>query len=359
MTPSPGRPRLIQDERATDLLRSGAEWLWEVDASLSFTFLPVEAGANWGFEAASLLGEPLTRLFKLSSDPEGELPLIDALALGRGFADQTAQLRTSGRTVRLAAAPRLDGTGRFCGFLGAVFAVDEVSEVGDADTSTEAFSRRLDRALRLPLTRIIANADSIRTADEVVNATYEGYAADIASAGRHLLGLVDDLVDLQAIERPDFTPAAESIDLADVARRAAGLLQLRAAERRIRIERPQPGETQLATGEFRRGLQVLVNLIGNAIHHSPEDGMIWIRLGREGGHAAVVIADQGRGIAGEDHERIFTKFARVEPSEATGSGLGLYIARQLARAMGGDVTVDSALGQGARFVFTLPARDDD
>ena len=84
--------------------------------------------------------------------------------------------------------------------------------------------------------------------------------------------------------------------------------------------------------------------------------MIWIRAEREGGIAAVIVADQGRGIALDDQARIFEKFERIDPREVGGSGLGLYIARRLARAMGGDVTVDSAPGQGARFVFTLPYR---
>jgi signal transduction histidine kinase len=70
----------------------------------------------------------------------------------------------------------------------------------------------------------------------------------------------------------------------------------------------------------------------------------------------LIIADQGKGISAEDQARIFDKFERVDPSEAGGTGLGLYIARRLARAMGGDVAVDSAPGQGARFTFTLPLR---
>jgi signal transduction histidine kinase len=187
---------------------------------------------------------------------------------------------------------------------------------------------------------------------------YADYAADIATAGRHLAGLVDDLVDLQFIERPDFAVAAEAIDLADVARRAAGLLAVRATEARVRIDKPSADETLAATGEFRRALQVLVNLIGNAVRYSPPDGMVWIRIEREGDICAVIVADQGKGIAIEDQKRIFDKFERVDPREPGGSGLGLYIARRLARAMGGDVTVDSAPGQGARFVFTLPCRGE-
>ncbi len=82
--------------------------------------------------------------------------------------------------------------------------------------------------------------------------------------------------------------------------------------------------------------------------------MVWIRAERDGDRAVLVVADQGKGIAIADQARIFEKFERVDPSEPGGSGLGLYIARRLARAMGGDITVDSAPGQGARFTFTLP-----
>jgi signal transduction histidine kinase len=171
-----------------------------------------------------------------------------------------------------------------------------------------------------------------------------------------LLALVDDLVDLQAIERPDFRPETEEIDLADVARRAAGLLAVRAGERQVRIDGPASGESLPASGDFRRALQVVVNLLTNAIRYSPEGGQVWIRTDREGDLAALIIADQGKGISAGDQERIFEKFERIDPAEPGGTGLGLYIARRLARAMDGDLAVDSAPGQGARFTFTLKLR---
>jgi signal transduction histidine kinase len=126
----------------------------------------------------------------------------------------------------------------------------------------------------------------------------------------------------------------------------------------VRIDRPGDDDTVPAIGEFKRALQVLMNLLTNAIRYSPEGGMVWIRVEQEGGVATVVIADQGKGIATEDQARIFDKFERVDPAEPGGTGLGLYIARRLAREMGGDITVDSAPGQGARFTFSLPAAAD-
>jgi signal transduction histidine kinase len=99
-----------------------------------------------------------------------------------------------------------------------------------------------------------------------------------------------------------------------------------------------------------------MNLITNAIRYSPEGGMVWIRAVQEGDRACVVVDDQGKGISEADQLRIFGKFERVDPSEPGGTGLGLYIARRLARAMGGDIAVKSAPGEGARFTLSLPYR---
>ena len=351
-------------KRDADLARTDADWRWETDAALRLTYLSPEAGAKFGIDATAMLGQPITRLFALSEDETGGFPIMNALALHAGFDDQRASLRGTERELRLVATPRADASGRFAGFVGAAH-FDKVVEAPPAPSHTPPakplaanFGTRLDRALRGPLGKIVANADSINARhDGPLRNEYADYAADIANAGRHLLGLVDDLADMNAIERPGFTTMPDKIDLADVARRAAGLLAVRAGELGVRLDRPSAGETLPATGEFRRALQVLVNLIGNAVRYSPPDSMVWIRAERDGPFAVIIVADQGKGIAPENQERIFEKFERVDPTEPGGSGLGLYIARRLARAMGGDVIVDSAPGQGARFVFSLPMRE--
>ena len=182
--------------------------------------------------------------------------------------------------------------------------------------------------------------------------------ADIASAGRHLLALVDDLVDLQAIERPDFRPEAEPIDLADIARRAAGLLS-RARRRpqchdrragrgrgpaRDRRFHPRPPDHDEPDHQRRSATR-------------PKAARSGCGTEREGDLAAIIVADQGKGIAEEDQERIFDRFERVDPTEPGGTGLGLYIARRLARFMGGDIAVDSAPGPGrALHLHTAAAR---
>jgi signal transduction histidine kinase len=354
---APWTPPVDLARRDRDLLLQGADWWWETDATLRMT--AVAAGASrFGVTPENTLGKPLASLFALEMDAEGAMPMLGVLTVHQPFDGQAATVRATGQAVTLSAHPTLNAEGLFAGYVGAVRAeTRELPQPADdrASDPLDAFSARLDRALRTPLGRIIANADSIHAQTEgPIRHDYADYASDIASAGRHLLGLVDDLVDLQAVERSDFTPAAERIDLADIGRRAAGLLSVRAGERGVKIDAPQEIDSAPATGEFKRVLQILVNLIGNAVRYSPDGGMVWIRTHRDRGTAVIIVADQGKGIAPEDQARIFDKFERVDPSEPGGSGLGLYIARRLARAMGGDLTVDSALGQGARFMLSLP-----
>lgn len=221
---------------------------------------------------------------------------------------------------------------------------------------TALVGRDIAPVLRQPIARIVANAETIRTrlagplAEE-----YGRYAADIAAAGKHLLALVDDLADLEVVEADDFSTAPDRIDLGDVARRTAGILGVRAQEKGIAIEAPAEGERLPAIGEFRRVLQVLLNLVGNAIRYGPEGSTIRLQLQRAGDRGWIVVADEGPGLSDEQQVKVFEKFERLGRSGDGGSGLGLYISRRLARAMDGDLTVDSAPGEGARFTLDLPA----
>ncbi len=347
------------DARAdADFSRSSADWSWETDAALRVTSLSGGAANAVGGDVRAFVGAPLTRLFGFVEGPEGGLPVLTALAEHRRFDAQLAHLRGGeGGRYRLSAVPMTDGRGRFAGLKGSATGVGSVGSTPDVPKDDGAFAERLDEALRSPLGRIVANAEALgaRT-DGPLRSEYTTYATDIASAGRHLLSLVDDLVDLHAIERPDFSPERDALDLADIARLAAGLLAVRAVGNGVRIDRPAESERVPATGEFRRVLQILVNLIGNAVRYSPPGGMVRVRVESGGDKAVITVADEGKGIAPEDQDRIFGKFERVDPGEPGGTGLGLYIARKLARAMGGDITVDSAAGQGARFSLTLPTQ---
>ena len=348
------RPAQAVDEAA--LVGAGADWRWETDAALKLSFVSLDAAAAAGLDAFSLLGQPLTALFALEDGDDGALPILDALARRRAFNAQPARVRATGRKLLLSAVVRHDAAGVFAGLSGAAELV-RTARATEPEGLPASFTGGLDKALRTPLARIVANADSINAqTDGPIADGYVDYAADIASAGRHLLGLVDDLVDLQAVERPGFTLTPEPIDLIDVARRAAGLLSVRAANAGVTIERPPVEAVVPALGDFRRALQIVVNLVGNALRYSPAGATVRVSVAAANGWARLTVADKGKGVAPADQTRIFEKFERVDPSEAGTNGLGLYIARRLARAMGGELTVESAPGEGARFTLTLPAR---
>ncbi len=108
---------------------------------------------------------------------------------------------------------------------------------------------------------------------------------------------------------------------------------------------PRARETVPAIGEFRRVLQVLLNLLGNAIRYAPEGSQVWLRVEQDEGRARVVVADQGEGLSEAQQARAFDKFERLGRSGDGGTGLGLYISRRLARAMGGKLLVESAPGR--------------
>ncbi|NTZ41612.1 HAMP domain-containing histidine kinase [Altererythrobacter sp. SALINAS58] len=243
------------------------------------------------------------------------------------------------------------------------FLPDEQAEVNlrraRSENSTpslgKALGRELSPVLRRPVPRIIANAETIRSrlagplAEE-----YSNYAADIATAGQHLLSLIDDLADLEVVEDANFSVSPDQIDLAEVARQAAGILGVRAREKNIGITGPGDGEVRPAIGEFRRVLQILLNLLGNAIHYAPEGSSIKLLAGGSDDTASLEVADQGPGLTPDQQKVVFNKFERLGRSGDGGSGLGLYISRRLARAMRGELAVASEPGQGARFTLTLP-----
>lgn len=230
-----------------------------------------------------------------------------------------------------------------------------IVDTGNGNVASNHFGKNLAPVLRQPLGRIIANAETIGgELQGPIRENYALYARDIVNAARHLSELVEDLGDLEAVERADFQTARDRIELGDVARRVAGLLALKAADHRIKINTPSEYTNVTAIAEFRRALQILLNLVNNAIRYSPDGTAITVATETIEGCAVVTVSDQGAGISVDDREKVFEKFERLGRFGDGGSGLGLYISRRLARAMGGDLIVTESDGGGAKFALRLP-----
>lgn len=355
-TVAPGEILDEASERAIvrDIERSVAECAMRLDADQRVLSYEVDAADLSDFAARGdkVIGAHWSSFLTLTE--ASFAPLHWRLADG-------ARCRITGSarewTVHLEPLPEWNGTVRgFVLYLTADSTLPQEEPNEDDLSFTPSLGRDLTPVLRQPVNRIIANAETIRAKlAGPLDDAYSTYAHDIANAGEHLLGLMDDLSDLEVVEAQGFTTAPDRIDLADVARRACGILGVRAQEKRITLVPPADGEEQMAIAEFRRVLQILLNLIGNAIRYAPEDSQVWVRLDGIGNQAMITVADQGHGLDEDQQDKVFEKFERLGRSGDSGSGLGLYISRRIARAMDGDLTVESAPGRGARFTLTVPA----
>jgi signal transduction histidine kinase len=318
---------------------------WAVDEELRIISLSSDLADLLGVDPAEAAGQPLTRVLRFDEDDTGEMPLISALAARRGFSGQHARSRADeSRGVILTGEVVTATGGSFAGFRGTVKSSGPAEPVSPARTA--AFDHALDEILRSPLDRIIESAERIvERADGPLRSDYASYGTDIAAAARHLLSVLATIGDAPA-------PVSRSIDLAGLAAEAVVMLDAPAEERGVAI-RPESSDPLPASGEERAVIQILVNLIGNAIRHSPEGGTVRLQFAQDAGTASVSVRDDGPGIADADQQRIFERFERADDREG-GTGLGLAISRRLARSMGGDVTLESTPGAGARFTLTLP-----
>jgi signal transduction histidine kinase len=344
----PAGPRLasllggVSDTQASD-----AQNEWAADEELRVITVPAELADYLGVEVDEAAGQPLTRILRLEEDEAGDMPLISSLAARRGFTGQRARSRTDeSRAVILRGEVVTGADGQFAGFRGTAENADGAHQATEPER-TAAFDHALDEALRSPLDRIIESAERIvERADGPLRSDYATYGSDIASAARHLLSVIRSMSE-------DPTHGQTTIDLAALAAEAVVMLDAAAEERNVEI-RLEAKEPLPASGEERAVIQILVNLIGNAVRHSPEGGAVTLSFARTPGTASATIADEGPGIDPADQQRIFERFEQAHAKQG-GAGLGLAISRRLARSMGGDVTLDSAALVGARFTLTLPA----
>jgi signal transduction histidine kinase len=340
--PAPPRLTLVGSEPRPEEADGSEAMSFTTDAELKITRISEALADRLGIDGANVVGDPLTRHFLLSDDGNG-MPLLSAVAMRRDFTGQRARLRGKNdieltlEGVALVTSSGLDGY--------------EIEVVLDSDVRLHgrlALDPSLDEALRSPLDRIIAAAERIVDRSEgPLRSDYAAYAGDIAAAGRHLLSVVHSITDQQA-------PASTGqLNLVACASEAMQLVQPRAEERSIHLERVGADEPLTANAEPRGVVQILVNLLNNAVRHSPEGATIAVIAERRDDRVAVTVADEGPGIAEADQERIFERYERADNSPE-GSGLGLAISRRLARSMGGDIELVSTPGQGARFTLVLP-----
>jgi PAS domain S-box-containing protein len=204
--------------------------------------------------------------------------------------------------------------------------------------------------LRTPLNAVIGFAQLIGAGGLTERQQRDGVGY-ILGAGRHLLRLINDLIDLTGAETGQLRLAAEPVAVSEVVREALEIVAGLAEERRVTLRGPDDGPADWVRADRQRLLQVLLNLIGNGIKFTPAGGRATVGVDR----GAVVVTDTGPGIEPDQLERLFTPFHRASDTGAEGSGLGLALSQRLTAAMGGHMTVASGIGAGSTFRVELAA----
>ena len=237
----------------------------------------------------------------------------------------------------------------------------ERERLEQAGRAQAALLARVSHELRTPMNAVLGFADLLAAqASDALAPQHAGHVARIRQAGRHLLSLIDDLLELAAADAADRVPQWQPVALAAVAAQALPWVATMAAQHDVRIEAPSRlGGTVRADARWL--LQVTSNLLTNAVKYNRRGG--WVRLEsrkrtRDGQRqCAVVVRDSGRGLSVEQRERLFEPFERLgaEREGIAGNGIGLAIARRLVERMGGTIEVESTPGAGSEFSVWLPA----
>ena len=235
-------------------------------------------------------------------------------------------------------------------------------ELDQASKLKDQFLANVSHELRTPLNSVIGFSDLLLTGQvegAPLSGTQRDYLETISRNGRHLLQLINELLDLSKIAAGHMDLRLEPVTLDTLFREAADSVraQLEARRHKLAIE-PAP-EPYTVTADRGRLLQVLLNLLSNAIKFTTDGGRVTLsaRLADGGRHVRVAVSDTGIGIAPQDQAKLFQEFVQVDATPSRryeGTGLGLALSKRLVELHGGTIGVESELGKGSTFWFTLP-----
>jgi GAF domain-containing protein len=232
-------------------------------------------------------------------------------------------------------------------------------ELETASRHKSEFLANMSHELRTPLNAIIGFSEvlSERMFGEINDKQAE-YLADILESGQHLLSLINDILDLSKIEAGRMELEPTDFDLLTAIENTLILVRERAHRRGIALEHTVDERLGMICADERKVKQVLLNLLSNALKFTPEGGQINVRAEVRNGAAEISVTDTGVGIAPEDQEVVFEEFRQVGTAskKVEGTGLGLAISRKFIELHGGTIWVNSQIGAGSTFTFTLPLR---
>jgi PAS domain S-box-containing protein len=236
---------------------------------------------------------------------------------------------------------------------------EQTRRMQEANRLKSEFLANMSHELRTPLNAVIGFA-ALMHGGKVgpLSETHKEYLGDILNSSRHLLQLINDVLDLAKVESGRTELRIEAVDIAKLAQEVNDILRGLAADKRVRIKLEIDAALGQVTVDARLVKQILYNYLSNAIKFTPEGGQVWMRIvAAEGDTFRVDVEDTGIGIKPEDMNRLFVEFQQLDVGSAKkypGTGLGLALTKRVAEAQGGHVLVTSTWGRGSTFSAVLP-----
>jgi len=232
-------------------------------------------------------------------------------------------------------------------------------ELESASQHKSDFLASMSHELRTPLNAILGFSQVLREGMVgPVNEKQAEYLEDILSSANHLLALINDVLDLSKIEAGQVELERRPFSLREALERGVVVVRERASDDGVSVALEADPAADVVDGDERRIQQVIFNLLSNAVKFTPAGGAVDVASARVNGEVRVSVADTGPGIAFEDQERIFEDFQQASSGleQREGTGLGLALSKRLVELHGGRLWLESELGKGSTFVFSLPAR---
>lgn len=358
------------EERYRSVLGQVHEVIFRTDATGQWTFLNPAWTEITGFTQEESLGNALVD-YVHPEDRASELAAFQAFAEGDAVSsrhDVRYLTRDGGmRWMEVHARVTRDASGTLLGTAGSLRDVTEHRQAEEAlraaRETAEAASRakseflsRMSHELRTPLNAILGFGQLLEIED--LSADNRESVEHILKGGRHLLDLINEVLDMTGIEAGRLRLAPESVGVSDVAREVLDLLRPLAAQRGITLRAHSvQGCSSHVLADRQRLKQVLLNLLSNAIKYNEAGGGVVVET-REvpNDRLRISVTDTGSGIPADRQARLFTPFERLgaEQSDVEGTGLGLALSKRLTEAMGGAIGLDSVAGEGSTFWIELP-----
>ncbi len=365
-----GEAYLVLQQHFDDIARLVSDFIWELDGDLILRSISPRLHEVTGYLPHEWVGHRLED-FGAFVDEEGCEETID---WHKPFREKWYRVESRDGvfcTFLLSGIPYYHiATGQFQGVHGVARDVTDILSVEEklrhskevAEKSNHAksdFLASMSHELRTPLNGILGFAQllQLNPGREPLSDAQQGYAQNIMNSGRHLLDLIDQVLELSKIEAGRYDVTIADVPLAALMDECLVLVQPMADKNGVLVQNLIASEDVIAVrADVTRLKQVVLNLLSNAVKYNRPDGAVTVTSLLGDGIVKIDIADTGIGIAHTDQEKLFMPFERLghEGSNIEGTGIGLTITRELLHLMDGDIAFDSTVGEGSVFSITLP-----